>query len=191
MANLADEITYYSHDMDDGLDAELLTEKQLVRDVKLWAEASREVKKQYGELADECRRYFIIRCLIDGHVKDVVLTTEKHIRDAGVKTADEVRLQPKPLVQYSERRHKLNLELREYLYTNLYYNPVVHEPNLRAVRMLEELFHYYLKHSKELGEGAQKRIKKDGLRRAICDYLSGMTDRYAIQEHHRLFGLKM
>ncbi len=191
VANLADEITYYSHDMDDGLDAELLTEKQLVRDVKLWAEASREVKKQYGELADECRRYFIIRCLIDGHVKDVVLTTEKHIRDAGVKTADEVRLQPKPLVQYSERRHKLNLELREYLYTNLYYNPVVHEPNLRAVRMLEELFHYYLKHSKELGEGAQKRIKKDGLRRAICDYLSGMTDRYAIQEHHRLFGLKM
>jgi len=191
VANLADEITYYSHDLDDGLDSGLLSEKQLCKDVRLWNQASRLVTKQYGKMADECRRYFIIRCLIDGHVKDVVGTTEKLILDAGVKSADDVRLQSRPLVRYSAKRRELNLELRDYLYKNLYYNPVVHEPNLRAVRMLEELFRYFLKHPEEMGERVRVRARKEGWNRAICDYLSGMTDRYTIQEHHRLFGLKI
>ncbi len=191
VANLADEITYYSHDLDDGLDSNLLSEKKLSKDVELWNDAARCVKKDFGELPDESRRYFIIRCLIDGHVKDVVHTTEKRILDAGVQSADEVRLQSKPLVRYSDKRKKLNLELRDYLYKNLYYNPVVHEPNLRAVKMLEELFHFYIEHPEQTGERVRKRAKKEGLQRAVCDYLAGMTDRYTIQEHHRLFGLKL
>ena len=191
VANLADEITYYSHDLDDGLDAGLLSEKKLCKDVRLWNEANRRIKKECGEMAEESRRYFIIRCLIDGHVKDVVNTTEKFIRAAHVKSADDVRLQSRPLVRYSTERRKLNLELRDYLYRNLYYNPVVHEPNLRAVKMLEELFHYFLEHPEKIGERAQQRARKEGWNRAICDYLAGMTDRYTIQEHHRLFGLKV
>lgn len=191
VANLSDEITYYSHDLDDGLTALLLSEKQLSRDVQIWHQATRAVKKEYGTLPDECRRYFIIRCIIDDQVKDVVHTTEEQIRAAGVKSTDEVRLQPKPLVRYSPKRRELNLELRDYLYSNLYYNPEVHEPNRRAVRMLEELFHFYLEHHEQVGEQAQKRARKDGWPRAVCDYLAGMTDRYAIQEHQRLFGLKV
>jgi dGTPase len=167
----------------------LLTEKQLQRNVRIWADASRRLKKEYGDLPDETRRYYIIRCIIDDQVKDVVLTTEKRIREAGVKSADDVRLQAHPLVQYSARRRKINLEVRKYLYQNLYYNPEVHEPNRRAVRMLEELFRHYLEHPEEVGEGARKRARKDGWPRAVCDYLAGMTDRYAIQEYQRLFGL--
>ncbi|MDB6124487.1 MAG: dgt [Pedosphaera sp.] len=188
VANLADEITYYSHDLDDGLDSGLLSEKQLNRDVRIWRQATRTVVKQYGDLADECRRYFIIRCIIDMQVKDVVETTEAKIKKAGVKSADDVRLQSRALVQYSPERRELNLELRDYLYQNLYYNPVVHGPNLRAVKMLEELFNYYLKKPEQMGDQARKRIRKEGLRRAICDYLAGMTDRYAMQEHERIFG---
>jgi dGTPase len=186
VANLADEIAYYSHDLDDGLDAELLTEKQLRRDVKLWALADRAVKREHGALAAESRRYFIIRCLIDWQVRDVVETTGKRIAAARVKSADDVRLQPRPLVQYSATRRKLNLDLREYLYSNLYFNPVVHDPNVRAVKMLEDLFHVYLERPAELGEQARKRIRKDGLHRVVCDYIAGMTDRYALEEHGRL-----
>ena len=149
------------------------------------------MKREHGDLPDECRRYFIIRCLIDEQVTDVVETTEQRILEAGVRTADDVRLQSKPLVQYSPKRRKLNLELRDYLYENLYFNPVVHEPNSRAVRMLEELFNYYLEHAKEIGGQAQKRARKAGRHRAICDYIAGMTDRYTILEHQRLFGLKI
>jgi dGTPase len=123
-------------------------------------------------------------------VKDVVTTTEKLIRLAGVKSPSEVRHQPRPLVRYSPKRLELNLELRHYLYQNLYFNPLVEKPNTRAVRMLEELFRYYVQHPSKLGGMSRKRIPRSGLHRAICDYLAGMTDRYAIQEHQRLFGTR-
>jgi dGTPase len=186
VANLADEITYYSHDLDDGLDSGLLSEKQLDRNVRVWREARRTVEREYGSLPDECRRYFIIRWIIDLQVKDVVTTTEKLIRQAGVGSADDVRLQPKPLVQYSPTRRALNLELRHFLYKNLYYNPVVNAPHIRARQILEELFRHYSANHREIGALAQKRARREGWPRAICDYLAGMTDRYAILEHGRL-----
>lgn len=186
VANLADEITYYSHDLDDGLDSGLLSERQLDRHVRLWRKARRTVERQSGQLPDECRRYFIIRWIIDLQVKDVVHTTEQRIRDAAVATADEVRLQPRPLVQYSPQRRELNLELRKFLYNNLYYNPVVNEPHIRARHVLEELFDYYTRHHDHVGALARRRARRDGWPRAICDYLAGMTDRYAMLEHERL-----
>ena len=191
VANLSDEITYYSHDLDDGLDSGLLSEKRLSRQVRIWRHSARTVEEQYGELPEECRRYFIIRCIIDGQVRDVVQTTEQRIVDSRVGSADDVRRQSKPLVRYSSKRRELNWELRDYLYKNLYYNPVVHEPNERAVRVMEQLFQYYLKNPAEIGTQSRKRIKKIGLHRAVCDYIAGMTDRYVILEHTRLFGLKL
>jgi dGTPase len=188
IANLADEITYYSHDLDDGLDSELLSEKNLVRNVRIFAQAARLVKKQHGNLPDECRRYFIIRTIIDLQIHDVVENSEKLILAARLNSADDVRRFPRALIQHSPARRELNLELRDYLYKNLYYNPVVHQPNLRAVKMLEKLFDYFLKHPKEIGEGAQKRVKKIGLHRAVCDYIAGMTDRYVMLEYRRIFG---
>ena len=188
IANLADEITYYSHDLDDGLDSNLLSEKKLAANVCIWAHAEKLVKKEYGKLADESRRYIIIRTIIDMQIRDVVENSERLIVKAGVQSADDVRLNSKTLIAYSPERRTLNLELRNYLYKNLYYNPVVHQPNLRAVKLLGELFHYYLKHPKEIGESSQKRLKKIGLHRAVCDYLAGMTDRYVMLEYQRIFG---
>lgn len=190
VANLADEIAYYSHDLDDGLDSGMLSEAKLRRDVTVWDGADKQVRREYGRLPDECRRYFIIRCLIDSQVKDVVETTEKRLRVTRVRTADDARVQSKPLVQYSPERKKLNSELRKYLYKNLYYNPEVHQPNVRAVQMLGDLFHYFLEHHAEIGEQARKRARKEGWHRAVCDYLAGMTDRYAIATHQRLFSAK-
>jgi dGTPase len=187
IANLADEITYYSHDLDDGLDSELLSEKDLIRNVRVWAHAAKLVKKEHGNLPDESRRYFTIRTIIDMQIHDVVENSERLIQKAGVKAADDVRRFPKALVQHSSARRKLNLELRRYLYKNLYYNDVVHQPNLRAVKMLGELFQYCLAHPKEIGDGARKRIRQTGLHRAVCDYLAGMTDRYVMLEYQRLF----
>jgi dGTPase len=190
ICNLADSLIYGSHDLDDGLDAGLLTEKQLIRDVKIFAEAARLVRKEHGELAAEVRRYFIIRCIIDLQVKDVVETSEAAILDSGVKTSDDVRNQPRPLVKHSRERRGMNAELRRYLYKNLYYNPAVMEPNRRAGELLAELFKYFVAHPREIGASSRKRARKSGWPRAICDYISGMTDRYTILEHQRIFGLK-
>jgi dGTPase len=187
IANLADEITYCSHDLDDGLDSGLLSESKLAHEVRIWDFAARLVKKEHGNLPDECRRYFIIRTIIDIQVKDVVETSERLILAANVKSANDVRLFPRRLIQHSPERRRLNIQLRKYLYRNLYYNPVVHQPHVRARRLLRDLFAYYLKHPVELGDSARLRLRKTGKYRAICDYLAGMTDRYAIQEHERIF----
>jgi len=190
IANLADELIYASHDLDDGLDAGLLSEKKLMREVRLYAEAARLVRKEHGELPAEIRRYVIIRSIIDLQVRDVVETSEAAIAASGVKTADDVRKQPRPLVQYSRKRRSLNSELRVYLFKNLYFNPAVMEPNRRAGEMLGDLFRYFVQHPREIGASSRKRARKTGWHRAICDYISGMTDRYTILEHQRLFGLK-
>lgn len=189
IANLADEIAYYSHDLDDGLDHGLLDEKKLLADVKIWAAAAAEVKKLFGSLPAESRRYYTIRQIIDQQVIDVVQTTLKQIQQAKVRTADEVRSCRKPLVTYSPERRRANLELRKYLYRNLYYNPVVAEPNQRAVRMLGEVFTAYVEHPEEMGREARRQVSPLGLHRAVCDYVASMTDRYVIQEHTRMFGL--
>jgi dGTPase len=188
IANIADELIYNSHDLDDGLDAGLLSEGELEQKTRVFAQAARIVREEHGKLSAETRRYFIIRCIIDIQVRDVVETSEAAILASGVKTADDVRRQPRSLIRHSRARRALNSELSRYLFRNLYSNPAVAEPNRRAGRMLEELFDYYLAHPAEMGESSRKRASKTGWHRAICDYLSGMTDRYTILEHQRLFG---
>jgi dGTPase len=187
IGNLADELIYNSHDLDDGLEAGLLSEAELQKNVRVFAQALETVHQEHGELAAEVRRYFVIRCIIDDQVRDVVETSEAAILKSGVKTADDVRRQPRPLVRYSPGRRSLNAELSRYLYRNLYSNPAVAEPNQRAGGMLEDLFQYFMAHPGEIGESSRKRARKYGWPRAICDYLSGMTDRYTILEHQRLF----
>jgi dGTPase len=190
IANLADEITYYSHDLDDGLDSGLLNEEELCQHVRVWAHATKLVKKEFGNPPEESRRYFIIRTIIDMQIADVLATSERLIAAAKVKSADDVRRFAKPLIQYSPERRKLNVELRKYLYKNLYFNPVVNEPHIRAKQLMRDVFHYYLKHPKQIGDQARRRIRKDGVHRAVCDYIAGMTDRYLMAEHARLFTVK-
>ena len=186
VANLADEITYYSHDLDDGLDSGLLSEAQLNRDIDCWKIASKRIQSEYGDLPEECQHYFIIRCLIDEQVKDVVKTTEANINSAQVTSADDVRQQAANLVAYSKKRHETNLQLRTYLYNNLYFNNIVHEPHKRATRMLGELFKHYQNHPNTMDSFAQSMINEHGLERTICDHLACMTDRTVILEYERL-----
>ena len=188
VANLADEITYYSHDLDDGLDSGLLSERRLNAEVRIWHDAARSVQKLHGRLPAECRWYFVIRCIIDGEVRDVVRTSERRIRRSGVASADAVRRLPESLIAYSPARQQLNQELRHYLHAHLYYNPKVHEPNQRAVRLMEQLFEYYLRKPGAIGRHARQRVREVGLHRAVCDYIAGMTDRYVAQEYQRLLG---
>src|SRR5688500_8135063 len=188
MASLCAELGYYSHDVDDGLEAGLLEETKLAREVQVWHDAAECVRKEFGALPDECRRYYTIRCIIDDQVRDVVTTSEEAIRRAKVVTADDARRHPKTLIRYSPERRKLNVQLRKYLYRNFYYHPAVHSPNVRATRLMEELFEYFIANPKAIGEVARKKVRKLGLQRAVCDYIAGMSDLYVMKEHERLLG---
>jgi dGTPase len=119
-------------------------------------------------------------------VQDVITTSGELIEKAGVRSADEVRRQNEPLIRYSRSLLAANRALRKFLYKNLYYHPTVATANERACGALKDVFEAYLKMPSLLGETTSKRIRKEGLHRTVCDYLSGMTDRYLLDEHQRL-----
>jgi dGTPase len=182
VADLADEITYYSHDLDDAVDFEILNAVQLERN-GVWRRSHRAVLAQYPAAREPELHKLIIRDIIDGEVRDLVLTSAKSIADAGVQNADEARTQPNPLIRYSDELAEANRELRKFLYQNVYYHPRVSEVNRRACEMLRQVFEAYLADPDRLGDTATKRIENEGLRRTVCDYIAGMTDRYLMEEY--------
>ncbi len=189
LANLADEITYYSHDLDDGLESGLIQPEQL-DDLEVWRVNAEAVRHHFPDLSGQRFRGYVIRCLIDRQVEDLLQTSAAAIDAAGVDSADEVRRHSDSLVRYSPDLLRGNRALRRFLYQNLYYHPAVAGANQRACALLREVFEAYLREPDRLGHRTAARIEQEGLERTVADYLSGMTDRYLMEEHARLFGEK-
>ncbi|HZR04678.1 MAG TPA: deoxyguanosinetriphosphate triphosphohydrolase [Candidatus Udaeobacter sp.] len=185
VADLADEITYYSHDLDDAVDFEILNAAQLEKN-EVWRRSLRAVLARYPGAREPELHKLIVRDIIDTEVHDLVSTSARSITHVGVKSADEVRQQQAPLIRYSDDFFEANRDLRKFLYQNVYYDPRVSEVNRRACEMLRQVFQAYLADPDKLGETALKRIETEGLHRTVCDYIAGMTDRYLMEEHSRL-----
>jgi dGTPase len=187
VADLADEITYYSHDLDDALDFEVLTTAQLEEN-EVWCNSYRAVLARYTGVQEPELHKLIIRDIIDHEVQDLVATSAETIAKSGVQSADDVRRKTAPLIRYSEQLAEANWALRKFLYQNVYYHPRVSEVNQRASEMLRRVFEVYVSDPDRLGEGAVRRVEKEGLHRTVCDYIAGMTDRYLIEEYARIRG---
>ncbi len=183
IADLADEITYYSHDLDDAIDFDILNFDQLA-EVKVWQGGLAAVRRKFAELRAPQLHKLVIREIIDRQVCDVVANSAAAI--AGISSASGVREEGAPLICYSDELQNANQELRKFLYENVYYHPRVAEVNRRACEMLREVFAAYLRDPERLGEGDARRIEAEGLPRTICDYVAGMTDRFLLEEHTRL-----
>jgi len=187
VADLADEITYYSHDLDDSLDFEILTSAQLEEN-EVWRNSHRAVLERYSGVPEPELHKLIIRNIIDHAVHDLVATSAEAIAQSGVQSADDVRRQPAPLIRYGDELAEANRALRKFLYKNVYYHPRVAEVNQRACEMLRCVFEGYVADPDQLGEGAMRRVEKEGLHRTVCDYIAGMTDRYLLEEYARIRG---
>jgi dGTPase len=185
IANLADEIAYYTHDLDDAVDFEILSAKQLEENL-VWQRSHRSVMARFPDAREPQLHKLIIRDIIDVQVQDVIASSVKSIVAAGVQSADEARNQPAPLIRYSDDLGEANHALRKFLYANVYYHPRVAEVNKRACDMLQTVFESYLVDPGRLGDSALNRIESEGLHRTVCDYVAGMTDRYLIEEYSRL-----
>jgi len=185
IADLADEITYYSHDLDDALDFAILDSDQLDESA-IWQRSHERVAARHPSLLGAELHKNIIRDIIDLQVRDVVATSAAAIAAAAPANAEEARRQPAPLIRYSEDLKAANRTLREFLYANVYYHPRVAEVNRRACEMLRSVFAAYLREPERLGDAAVRRIESEGLYRTVCDYIAGMTDRYLLEEHARL-----
>ncbi len=185
IADLADEITYYSHDLDDALDFAILDSDQL-DDSAVWQRSHQRVAHRNPDLLGAELHKNIIRDIIDLQVRDVVATSAAAIAAAAPADPEVARRQPAPLIRYSEEAGVANKELRNFLYTNVYYHPRVAEVNRRACEMLRTVFAAYVEEPDRLGDTAARRIESQGLHRTVCDYIAGMTDRYLLEEHSRL-----
>jgi dGTPase len=184
IADLADEITYYSHDLDDAIDFDILNFAQL-GEVDVWKAAADSVRARYPHLREPDSHKLIIRDVIDRQVRDVIVNSAEQIMSVKVQSREDVRNNP-VLIRYGDELAEANRALRKFLYQNVYYHPRVAEVNQRACEMLRKVFESYLLDPSRLGDAAARRIESEGLHRTVCDYIAGMTDRYLIEEYARL-----
>lgn len=184
VANLADEIAYNNHDVDDGLRSGYITFDQM-REVKLFARQLAEVEKKYPGLKDRRLIHETIRRMINALVSDLMQCSMQNIKNAGIQTIDDAR-QAKPLIGFSEKIKQENLELKRFLRTNLYQHYKVIRMTSKAEKIIHALFKAFSEEVRLMPKEYQERAKQDQYR-AVADYVAGMTDRYANKEYRRLF----
>ncbi len=184
--DLADEVAYNNHDIDDGLKAGYLNPDALMG-IDIWAEAYARVAEKYPSLPEERQILQTISHLIGFLILDLVEQTRANIDAAGIHSLDDVRNHETNLVMFSTETAMRNRELKSFLYKYLYRHYKVERMRIKAERFLTMLFENYLQNPTLLPTSYQDKYKQYGRERVICDYIAGMTDRYALDEYKRLF----
>jgi len=186
IVDVADEIAYDSHDLDDGITSELLHEADLMK-VKLWAEVERLIEVKHGRLNRQLKRFQMIREIINLQVTDLIETSLNNLNINNIQTVSAVKSFPSKLVCFNPALNANREELRQFLYEKLYQHYRVIRMASKARRFIKELFDAYITNPRQLPPDYQELIQKEGPYRVVCDYVAGMTDRYALDEHKKLF----
>ena len=186
VVDIADEIAYDNHDLDDGLTSGLLEEKDL-EGLVIWQELHKKISARYKKVDRDKRKYLLIRSLIDMQATDLITQAEKNIRSFRIKSHADVNKSEKKVVTFSSRMLELRTPLRGFLMEKLYHHYRVMRMSIKAKRFIKELFEVYADKPEQLPDAAQKKIKADGVMRVVCDYIAGMTDRCALDEYKKLF----
>ncbi|WP_324780178.1 deoxyguanosinetriphosphate triphosphohydrolase [Thiobacillus sedimenti] len=187
IANLADEIAYNNHDVDDGLRSGLITLEQLA-EVQIFARHLAEVRARHPGLKGRRVVTETVRRIINTMILDLVNTTRVNIENAGVATIDEVRAAP-PLAAFSPALLDEHRELKRFLLHRLYRHYKVARMSAKAGRIIADLYTAFTGDARLLPPEHQERESLEGAR-AVADYIAGMTDRYAIREHRRIFAVE-
>jgi dGTPase len=186
IVDIADEIAYDNHDIDDGLTSGLLQMKNLEK-LALWKKICRTIPEKYATIDPVRKKHLIIRSLINMQVTDLIARTEHNLRTRRIRSCMGVKQCGEKLASFSPELQELRKPLREMLMNNLYHHYRVVRMADKAKRFIKELFEVYVSLPQALPMHIQKRIVSDGVERAVCDYIAGMTDRYALDEYKKLF----
>jgi dGTPase len=187
VSDVADEIAYMNHDLDDGLRSALLTIEAL-DEVRLWRETCDQVRAELGGAAEAVLYAQTVRALINRLVIDLVESSAANLAESGVDSVDGVRRTEQRLIGFSSELESAKQELKGFLFKNLYDHPRVREMSDNGSRILGDLFKVFRDDPSLLPVHVRDRFAEDGEARAIADYTAGMTDRFAMVEHKRLLG---
>ncbi len=187
IADIADDITYHAHDVDDGVEAGLLDDAAL-SELELWQRAREWARRQHPDASAEQHLFASIRNLLNLQVEDVIQTSAALLRIHRPDSVEAVMRAPERLVCFSAEMRAMLEPFRAFLFQRVYWHPLVAEASRAAVDLMRKLFLHYVEHPETMGRKARARIAREGLWRTACDYIAGMTDRYALEECYR-FGL--
>jgi dGTPase len=185
IANVADELAYTAHDLDDGLRSGMISAAML-DGMALWEIVLQSIGWSGSEL-EEVVRHQIVRRLIGIEVNDLIRSTDQRLRESGVRSVDELQRLPYNVVSFSEDMRRRNRELKDFLYANLYRHYRVMRMAVKAENIIKALYEAYCSEPMILPKHIQDVIDERGLERTAADYIAGMTDRFAIEEHTKLF----
>lgn len=185
IANVADELAYTTHDLDDGLRSGMISPRML-EGIALW-EVLKETFNWKGPDLEDLERHRMIRELVGLMVTDIVRATDQSLRAANVQSPLDLQRLKTNLVGHSEDMQRRHRELKDFLYKDLYSHYRVLRMAVKAERIIADLFNAYRAEPPILPDSLRAWIEPRGLERTICDYIAGMTDRFAIEEHRKLF----
>lgn len=193
LTNLADEIAYNNHDVDDGLRARLIDIEDL-KEIRLFREQYAAVRAAYPDLPLRRTIHEVVRRMINRQVVDLIETSSQRLEDSSPTDIDAIRQHPEALASYSTDMREQNLELKRFLRTRLYQHYRVHRMTAKAARVVSSLFEAFIEDPQLLPDDASEHCKRlethtgmPGRARGVADYIAGMTDRYAITEYERVY----
>ena len=190
-AAIADDIAYNTHDIDDGLRSGLLTH-QMLEEVPFLAGLMKEVKDRYPNLDESRLTHEVTRRQITQMVEDVIGTAQENLALVKPKSADDVRHANQTIVGFSDRMSDIDKQLKTFLFANVYRHPSVMEKRDYVSKVVDQLFEVFMNDPQKM-EGARwvdglEMLTESARARHVGDYLSGMTDTYALDVHKQLFG---
>jgi dGTPase len=188
IADIADDMTYHAHDVDDGLEAGIVSLQQL-ETTGFWRMAAAATRKRYPTLSEYQFVRATIRRMLELQVFDVSEHAFATIDKLNPRNTREVMIAPQRIVDFSSGMKHLLDEFSAFMFENLYFHHGVADATRQSVAMMRKLFLHYIEHPETMGQKARARIDQEGLWRTACDYVAGCTDRYAIEEYQR-FGLE-
>jgi dGTPase len=185
LIDLTDEIAYSTADLDDGVEARILTREQVRANVPLFARLHAEVEERYPAASMKLQFNETLKRVLDRLVSDLITHSRKLIGEAKVASVAEVRRCPRRLFAFSPEVDKERRQIKDFLYQNVYYSPAQQRDKKQAEQVIAEMFAFFIKSPRELPASYQEKTRSEPLHRIVCDYVAGMTDSYILEQHRR------
>src|SRR5207253_3165824 len=191
LIDLADEIAYNTADLDDGLEAHLLTLDEIRRGVSMLNGYYREVESKFPVAIEKLKFNEVLKRMLNRLADDLIQNTRQNLQKAGILSLQDVRSHPQRLVTFSEAVESDRREAKNFLYTSLYFSPSLEPEKQDAERVISELFAYWMKKPEALPSSYQEKAQQEPLPRVVCDYIAGMTDNFICEQYDRCLGSRI